>query len=107
MDIIKAELRENNLGNRRRRAVENKTDVKGMPWAEVRSELMMAGYVPLCIIGQAEHWVRLGRRIVLHVQTDVPLCDAAIGNGKVERMLYAALIREDEITRVEWHDYLQ
>ena len=52
---------------------------------EAREALVANGWRPLCDIGGAEHWVRGGRRIILH-QDDT---------GNLERIIYAEFIRLD------------
>ena len=68
--------------------------MEAFPTAQAVRELLSShGFAPLVKIGQGEHWVRRGRRIILQYQGEIP------GQAEPKDLLYADIVRiGDEYT---------
>lgn len=53
-----------------------KIDAHQLVWQDARAALLAIGFLPLVGLGQAEHWVRDDRRVILYV--DAPDANDAV-----------------------------
>lgn len=60
---------------------------RDFPRAQAVRELLASwGFVPLCRLGDGEHWVRGGRRVVLQYEGEEP------SKAKPKDLLYATIV---------------